>query len=177
MQYDCSPLGEHVPAAGAHLPELSSFFTFMCYGRFFFKPLLVGMADRDVGAPWAHKVFRIGPKLPLGRRSKHYQEALRQARGQVYAEQEAALKKLLDERAAEIKKRRTTDAGEVGAAKVRVRRNLAAARREVEKHLCATFPRKLRAASSKLRRVPGAPARELDDAKAPFFLPSFPRRK
>jgi len=63
---------------------------------------------------------------------KQYQDALRQARGQVYAEQEAARKKLLDERAVQLKEARAKAAGEVSAAKDRVARELAAASRDVE---------------------------------------------
>src|SRR5260370_36683931 len=97
----------------------------------FFKPLLAVMAERDSRTGGAEKASEAA-QAAAGEKVKQYQEALRQARGQVYAEQEAARKKLLDERAAKIKEARTKAAGEVSAAKVRVAAELAAARRDVE---------------------------------------------
>jgi F0F1-type ATP synthase membrane subunit b/b' len=90
---------------------------------------------------------------------KQYQEALKQARGQVYAEQEVARKKLLDERAAQLKDARSKAAGEVGAAKERVAGELAVARRDVEAtvgQLAAEIARRILQAPPR----PGAPARE-----------------
>src|SRR5438876_10751815 len=70
----------------------------------FFKPLLAVMAERDSRAVGAQKAAEAA-QAGAAQKVKQYQEALRQARGQVYAEQEAARKKLLDERAAQIRKR------------------------------------------------------------------------
>ena len=50
----------------------------------------------------------------------------------MYAEQEAARKRLLDERAAQLKDARTKTSHEVSAAKERIARELAGARSEVE---------------------------------------------
>src|SRR5258708_12410972 len=97
----------------------------------FFKPLAAVMAERDSRTLGAEKASEAAQGA-AGEKVRQYQEALRQARAQVYAEQEAARKKLLDKRAAEIKEARTKAAGEVGAAKVRVAAELAAARRDVE---------------------------------------------
>jgi F0F1-type ATP synthase membrane subunit b/b' len=63
---------------------------------------------------------------------KQYQDALKQERAKVYAEQEAARKKLLDERAALLKASRNLAATEVSAAKDRVAKEVAAAKRELE---------------------------------------------
>jgi len=124
----------------------------------FFKPLLAVMAERDsrtVGAKNASEAAQAA----AGEKVKQYQEALRQARGQVYAEQEAARKKLLDERAAQIKEARVRASGEVNAAKARVAAELAAARRDVEStvaQLSAEIANRILEAPPR----PGTPARE-----------------
>ncbi len=97
----------------------------------FFKPLLAVIAERDSRTVGVQKASEAA-HAAAGEKVKQYQEALRQARGQVYAEQEAARKQLLDERAAQIKEARTRASGEVNAAKTRVAAELAAARRDVE---------------------------------------------
>jgi len=97
----------------------------------FFKPLLAVLAERDARTMGAQKASEAA-QAAAAEKVKQYQEALKQARGQVYAEQEVARKKLLDERAARIKDARTRAAGEVSAAKTRVAAEFAAARREVE---------------------------------------------
>jgi len=97
----------------------------------FFKPLLAVMAERDARTVGAQKASEAA-QAAAADKVKQYQEALRQARAQVYAEQETARKKLLDERAEQIKEARTRAAGEVNVAKERVRAEMAAARREVE---------------------------------------------
>jgi F-type H+-transporting ATPase subunit b len=97
----------------------------------FFKPLLQVMAEREARTAGAQKAAEAA-QVAAAEKVKQYQDALRQARGQVYAEQEAARKKLLDERAVQLKEARAKAAGEVSAAKDRVARELAAARRDVE---------------------------------------------
>jgi F0F1-type ATP synthase membrane subunit b/b' len=97
----------------------------------FFKPLLAVMAERDARTLGAQKASAAA-QVAAAEKVKQYQEALRQARGQVYGEQEAARKKLLDERATQIKEARTRASAEVNAAKARVAAELAAARRDVE---------------------------------------------
>src|SRR5213078_5020621 len=97
----------------------------------FFKPLLAVMAERDSRTVGAQKAAEAD-QAAAAQKVKQYQEALKQARGQVYAEQEAARKKLLDERAAQLKDARTKASGEVTQAKERVAKELGAARREVE---------------------------------------------
>src|SRR5881227_2517692 len=97
----------------------------------FFKPLLVVMAGRDSRTAGTEKAAEAA-QVAAAEKVKQYQEALKQARGQVYAEQEVARKKLLDERAARLKEARSKASGEVGAAKERVAKELASARREME---------------------------------------------
>ena len=97
----------------------------------FFQPLLKVMAERDARTVGAQKAAEAA-QAAAADKVKQYQEALKQARGKVYAEQEYARKKLLDERAAQLRDARTKASGEVGAGKERVATELAAARRDVE---------------------------------------------
>jgi len=124
----------------------------------FFKPLLAVMAERDSRTVGAEKAAEAA-QAAAAEKVKQYQEALKQARGQVYAEQEAARKKLLEERAAKIKDARTRAAGEVSGAKARIAAELAAARRDVEAtvaQLSAEIARRILETPPR----PGAPARE-----------------
>ena len=97
----------------------------------FFKPLLRVMAERDARTVGARKAAEAA-QASAAEKMKQYQEALKQARAQVYSEQEAARKKLLDERAALLKDTRTKAATRVGEAKARIADELLAATREVE---------------------------------------------
>jgi F0F1-type ATP synthase membrane subunit b/b' len=124
----------------------------------FFKPLLAAMAERDARTIGAEKAA-VAEQAAAAEKIKQYQDARRQAREQVYAEQEATRKKLLDERAALIKEARVKAAAEVSAAKARVAAELAAARREVEAsvaELSAEIARRI----LRVPPRPGAPMRE-----------------
>ena len=124
----------------------------------FFKPLLAVMAERDSRTIGAQKAAEAA-QAAAAEKVKQYQEALRQARAQVYAEQDAARKKLLDERAAQLKEARTKASGEVNAGKDRVAGELAGARREIEAtvgQLSGEIARRVLQSPPR----PGAPARE-----------------
>ena len=97
----------------------------------FFKPLLAVMAEREARTAGARKAAAAA-EAAAAEKVKQYQEALKKARAQVYLEQEAARKKLLDERAALLKEARNRAAAEVAAGKERVGKELAAARRDIE---------------------------------------------
>jgi F-type H+-transporting ATPase subunit b len=97
----------------------------------FFKPLLKVMAERDARTLGAQKAAELAQAAAI-EKTKQYQDALKQARGQVYAEQEAARKKLLDQRTALIKEARAAAAAQVGTGKERIAGEFAAARREIE---------------------------------------------
>jgi F-type H+-transporting ATPase subunit b len=124
----------------------------------FFKPLLKVMAEREARSVGAQKAAETA-QVAAADKVKQYQDALKQAHGQVYAEQEAARKKLLDERAAQIKDARNKAGVEVSNAKARVESELAAARRDVEAtvgQLSAEIARRILQAPP----LPGAPVRE-----------------
>jgi F-type H+-transporting ATPase subunit b len=97
----------------------------------FFKPLLKVMAERDARTVGAQKAAEAA-QAAAAEKAKQYQDALKHARAQVYTEQEAERKKLLDERAEVIKAARTAAAAQVAAGKERVAGEFAAARREIE---------------------------------------------
>ena len=97
----------------------------------FFKPILAVMAEREARTLGAQKSGEAA-QAAAAEKLKQYQEALKQAKAKVYAEQEAERKKLLDERAAVLKDARTKASAEVGKAKERVAGELEAAKREIE---------------------------------------------
>jgi F-type H+-transporting ATPase subunit b len=97
----------------------------------FFRPLLKVMEERDARTVGAQKAAEAA-QARAAEKAKQYQDALKQARAQMYAEQEAERKKLLDERTELIKTARTAAAAQVAAAKERVSGEFAAARREIE---------------------------------------------
>ena len=124
----------------------------------FFKPLLQVMAERESRTAGAQKAAEAA-QAAAAEKVKQYQEALRQARAQVYGEQEAARKKLLDERASLLRDARARAAAEVAAGKDRVAKELAVARREVEAtagQLSAEIARRF----LQIPPRPGPPARE-----------------
>jgi F-type H+-transporting ATPase subunit b len=123
----------------------------------FFKPLLQIMAERDARTAGARKAAEAA-QVATAEKVKQYQEALRQERARVYAEQEAARKKLLDVRAARLKDARSRAAAEVASAKELVAKELAAARREVERGIAQLSAEIARRVLQPPR--PGSPVRE-----------------
>src|SRR5256714_1249080 len=124
----------------------------------FFKPLLEAMAEREKRTVGARKAAEAA-QAAAADKVKRYQEALKQARAQVYAEQEAARKKVLDERSATLKDARSKAAAEVTSAKGRVAKELDAAVHDVEAsaaELSAEIARRVLQAPPR----PGSPARE-----------------
>src|SRR5258706_14856600 len=82
----------------------------------FFKPLLAVMAEREARTAGAQKAAEAA-QAAAAEKLKEYQHALKQARAKLYAEQEAARKKHLDERAPRLKAARNIAGTEVSAAK------------------------------------------------------------
>jgi F-type H+-transporting ATPase subunit b len=124
----------------------------------FFKPLLKVMGEREARTAGAQKAAAAA-QTAAAEKQKQYQEALRQARGKVYAEQDAARKKLLEERAALVKEARSAANAQVSAAKERIAGELAVAKREMDAsvvQLSTEIARRI--LRTPLR--PGSPARE-----------------
>jgi F-type H+-transporting ATPase subunit b len=122
----------------------------------FFKPLLAVMAERDARTFGAQKAAVTAEKAAV-EKLKQYQDALRQARAKLYAEQEAERKKLLDERAALLKDARAKSAIEVANAKQRLAGELLAARRDLE----ANISQLASAIASRILQSPASPSREV----------------
>ena len=116
---------------GAAPIALIILFFYLILRALFFKPLLKVMAEREARSLGAQKAAEASQAL-AAEKVKSYQEALKQARAAVYLEQEAARKKLLDERNAQVKTARGKASAEVDAAKARIRAEAASAQRELE---------------------------------------------
>lgn len=121
----------------------------------FFQPLLKVMAEREARTIGARKAAESAQQA-AAEKVKQYQNALREARARVYAEQEAARKKLLEERAAKLKDARAKAATQVGQGKERVSSELTAA----AKDLAAAVPQLSAEIVSRLLQSPLRPPRE-----------------
>ncbi|HEY6129207.1 MAG TPA: ATP synthase F0 subunit B [Candidatus Acidoferrum sp.] len=122
----------------------------------FFKPLLAVMAERDARSVGAQKAAEAA-QAAASEKFKQYQDALKQARVKLYAEQEAARKKLLDERAALLKNARAKSAEDVARAKERVAAELLAARRDMEGSISQLAAEIV----SRVLQAPANPSREV----------------
>ena len=96
----------------------------------FFKPLMAVMAEREARTVGARKAAEAA-EAAATEKVKQYQEALKKARVQVHTEQEAARKKVLDERAARLKEARTKASTQVAEAKERIAKELAEGLKEM----------------------------------------------
>src|SRR5271165_2789906 len=96
----------------------------------FFNPLLKVMAERQARTLGAQKEAEAA-QATAADKVRQYQDALKQAKAKVYAEQELARKKLMDERAAFLKDARAKATAEVNQAKERVAGEFAAATNEI----------------------------------------------
>src|ERR1700719_2398137 len=124
----------------------------------FFQPLLKVMAERDARTIGAQKAAEAA-QAAAAEKVRQYEEALRQARAKVYAEQEADRRKLMEERAATLKEARGKADAEVNAAKERVAGEVASAKKEIEtltRQLAAEIARRILQSSP----APGNPTRE-----------------
>jgi F-type H+-transporting ATPase subunit b len=124
----------------------------------FFGPLLKVMAEREARTIGAQKDAEAA-QAAAAEKTKQYREALKQARTDLYVEQENARKRLLDARAQELKDARAKAATVVAAAKERIEQESASARQEIESSitpLAAQVARRVLQST----RPPGARPRE-----------------
>ena len=124
----------------------------------FFQPLLKVMAEREARTIGAQKAAEAA-QAAAAEKVRQYEEALRQARAKVYAEQEAERRKLMDERAAALKEARGKADAEVNAAKERVAGEFTGAKKEIETltgQLAVEIARRILQAPP----APGTPTRE-----------------
>lgn len=92
----------------------------------FFGPLLKVMAERDARTEGARKEADAA-QTASQEKTRAYQDALKKARAEVYAEQDVARKAVLEERAALVKQARARAQEEIAAAKKRIHEEKAAA--------------------------------------------------
>jgi F-type H+-transporting ATPase subunit b len=97
----------------------------------FFVPLMKVMDEREARTIGARKAAESA-QVAAATKVKQYQEALKQARAKVYAEQEESRKKLLNDRAESLKQARGKAAGHVASAKERVAREFETAKQDIE---------------------------------------------
>src|SRR5580693_6427976 len=106
------------------------FYFFMRWA--FFGPVMKAMAERSArieGARAEAAAAEAGAKQELD----SYHDALRKARAEIYAQQEAARQEALDNRARLLKAMRARAQEDVNAAKKRIAAELELARTEVER--------------------------------------------
>ncbi|MGB7462578.1 MAG: ATP synthase F0 subunit B [Candidatus Acidiferrum sp.] len=126
----------------------------------FFQPLLKVMAERDARTLGAQKSAEAA-QAAAAEKIRQYEEALKQARAKVYAEQEAARKKLMEERAAFLKDARAKAAAEVNAGKQSIEKEFAAAKTELQ----ATAPQLSVEIARRVLQSPIAPAGPANEAR------------
>ncbi|MDR3719985.1 MAG: ATP synthase F0 subunit B [Candidatus Acidoferrales bacterium] len=124
----------------------------------FFGPILKAMAERSArieGARAEAAAAEAGAKQEMN----SYHDALRKARGEIYAEQELARQEALDNRAKLLKAMRARAQEDVNAAKKRIAAELAAARTEVERETPALASQIARAILDKPSTLQGGSGR------------------
>jgi F-type H+-transporting ATPase subunit b len=120
-----------------------------------FKPLERVLAERSTRIEGARKESETSQAAAL-EKEKQYQEALKKARSEVYAEQEQARRAVLEQRAAMVRDTRNACNERIRAAKGALAADLAAARRELERESDALAADIARAILE--RRPPASPA-------------------
>lgn len=118
-----------------------------------FKPLERVMAERSARIEGARKSAEASQDAAQDK-VRAYQEALKKARVEVYAEQETARRAALEERATFVKNARARANEEVAAAKKKIVGELAAARKQLERESDALGAE---IAQAILRRRPSGP--------------------
>jgi F-type H+-transporting ATPase subunit b len=98
----------------------------------FFTPIQKAMAEREARMEGA-RAEAAAVEAAAKQEMDTYHEALRKARGEIYAEQEAARQVALENRAKLLKTMRTRAQEDVAAAKKRIAAELETARAQVER--------------------------------------------
>jgi F-type H+-transporting ATPase subunit b len=119
----------------------------------FFQPLDRVLAERKARTEGARRAAEAS-QAAAQEKIREYQEALKRARSDIYAEQENSRRAVLEQRAALIRATRNRATEEVRAAKEKIFADLAAARAELER---ATEPLASEIARVILERQPHGP--------------------
>ena len=122
-------LGELFLQAAPTVILVLLFYFFLSWA--FFKPVQKAMADRS-GLIEGARAEAAAAELEAKAELDTYSEAIRKARGQIYAEQEAARQAVLAERGRLIQAVRNRAQDEVAAAKAKIAEDLKSARAELE---------------------------------------------
>jgi F0F1-type ATP synthase membrane subunit b/b' len=137
------------------LPTTIIVFLFFVFLRWaFFQPMERVLAERSKRIEGARKDADAA-QAAAQEKVRSYQEALKKARGELYAEQDAARRAVLDERTRLIKQTRDQANEDVRAAKDKIAGEVAAARKQLEQESQALGSEIARAI---LRTGPSAPA-------------------
>lgn len=123
-------LGELFLEAVPTIVVVLLFYAFLRWA--FFGPIQKAMAERAARIEGA-RAEAASVEAAAKQELDTYHEALRKARAEIYAEQEAARQAALDERAKLLKVMRSRSQEEVAAAKKRIAGDVAAARAEIER--------------------------------------------
>lgn len=112
------------------VPTVVIVFLFYLFLRWaFFTPIQKAMAERDAKIEGA-RAEAAAMEAEAASELQAYNEALRKARGEIYAEQEAARQLVLDERAKLLKAMRSRAIEEVADAKKKIAAELESASKE-----------------------------------------------
>ncbi len=114
------------------VPTVVLVFLFYLFMRWaFFAPIQKAMAEREARIEGARK-DAAAVQAAANQDLQNYNEALRKARAEIYAEQEAARQAIVEERAKNLKAMRSLAQKEVAEAKKKIDVELAAARKQIE---------------------------------------------
>jgi F-type H+-transporting ATPase subunit b len=114
------------------VPTVLLVFLFYVFMRWaFFTPIQKAMAQREAKIDGARK-DAAAVQAAANQDLLAYNEALKKARAEIYAEQEAARQAIVEERAKNLRAMRTLAQKEVGEAKKKIDVELAAARKQIE---------------------------------------------
>ena len=130
----------------------------------FFGPLERVLAERRARTEGARRAAEAS-QAAAQEKIRAYQDALRKARADIYAEQETARRTVLDERAALIRSARSRSNEEVRAAKEKISADLATARAELDKESQALAREIARAILRRRPPAPGNISRPMSDAR------------
>ena len=114
------------------VPTVIIVFVFYLFMRWaFFTPIQKAMAEREAKIDGARK-DAAAVQAAANQDLQNYDEALKKARAEIYAEQEQARQAILQERSKNLKAMRSLAQKEVAEGKKKIEAEMAAARKEIE---------------------------------------------
>jgi F-type H+-transporting ATPase subunit b len=114
------------------VPTVILVFLFYLFMRWaFFTPIAKAMAEREAKIEGARK-DAAAVQAAANQDLQNYNEALKKARAEIYAEQEQARQAILQERSKNLKAMRSLAQKEVAEGKKKIEAEMVAARREIE---------------------------------------------